>query len=355
MSHVATITIDHTKVAGDLTDYVIAVIPNSDAGWAALYALATESGGDIRIFKSDDTTELPRELVTFSVIAETGEIYIKFTGTLSSSVDTDIHFYADGVSADYAVTDTYGRNAVWTAFRAVYHLNGLTDSTGNGYTLTNNNSVTLNATGKLGGAADFTSGNTNKTLSNATELGISGTTYTIDMWISKYSVTTYGQGHWIINAPAADRRLYGYYENSGGASLRFAHEGTSNTQFNSAISWSNNQWLKNTQTFDGTTLRGYNNGASGGSTTPTGLSTVVNATFRLGSHQADVAPSLYWQGLIDEARVANSTHSANWITTEYNNQNSPSTFYSVTAITPGPGGFTPTPLMMQMQMAAGGI
>ena len=37
MSHVATVTIDHTKVAGDLTDYVVAVITDSDAGWAELY------------------------------------------------------------------------------------------------------------------------------------------------------------------------------------------------------------------------------------------------------------------------------------------------------------------------------
>lgn len=352
--HVATVTIDHNLVAGDLTDYVVLVVANSDAGWAELYAIATEGGGDIRVYKNDGTTELARDKVSFSVAGETGEIYIKYTGTLSSTVDTDIHIYADGSSSEPAVTDTYGRNAVWSAYRAVYHLNDLVDSTGNGYTLTNNNTVTLNATGKLGGAADFTSGNTNKTLSNATELGINGSVYTVDMWINKYSVTTYGQGHWILNAPTANRRIYGYYENSGGASLRFAHEGTSSTQFNSAVSWSNGQWLKNTQTWDGTTLRGYNNGASGGSATPTGDSTVANATFRLGSHQADVAPSLYWQGLIDEARVSNLTHSANWITTEYNNQNAPATFYSVAAETPGPGGFTPTP-MMQMQMTAGGI
>ena len=35
-----------------------------------------------------------------------------------------------------------------------------------------------------------------------------------------------------------------------------------------------------------------------------------------------------WNGIIDECRISNSVRSADWIATEYNNQNSPSTFYS---------------------------
>ena len=36
-----------------------------------------------------------------------------------------------------------------------------------------------------------------------------------------------------------------------------------------------------------------------------------------------------FDGTIDEVRVSNASRSAGWILTEYNNQNSPSTFYSV--------------------------
>jgi len=37
----------------------------------------------------------------------------------------------------------------------------------------------------------------------------------------------------------------------------------------------------------------------------------------------------YWDGRIDEVRLSNTIRSAQWIATEYANQNSPSTFYSV--------------------------
>lgn len=331
MSHVATLTIDHTKVAGDLTDYVVYVDLSHMP--ASFWDTVANGGGDIRIFKSDGTTELAREVVSCVISTDTGELHLKFSGTLSSTVDTDIEIHADGTSSEPAFTATYGRNAVWSAYRAVFHLNDLIDSTGNGYTLTNTNSVTMNAAGKLGGAADFTSGNTNKTLSVASDLGISSTAYTIDMWISKYNVTAYGQGHWIINANT-NRRYYGYYENSGGASFRFAHEGNSGTvQFNVSASWSNNQWLKNTQTWDNSVYRGYTNGSFRDSRSTSGNVSAVTNTFRLGAHQGGTAvASLFWQGLIDEVRVRNATNSANQITTEYNNENSASTFYSVAAV-----------------------
>ena len=39
--------------------------------------------------------------------------------------------------------------------------------------------------------------------------------------------------------------------------------------------------------------------------------------------------SRYWRGQIDEVRISDSIRSADWIAAEYNNQNSPSTFYTL--------------------------
>ena len=39
--------------------------------------------------------------------------------------------------------------------------------------------------------------------------------------------------------------------------------------------------------------------------------------------------SHYFDGLIDEFRISDVVRSADWILTEYNNQNSPETFYMV--------------------------
>ena len=334
-------TVRAADVPATQTDFPVYV----DLGRVGATALTLADANSSRWYTDTDlVTQMAREIVSLT------EGHGKY-GTLTSTSKVAIDY--DGIRADYAVTDTFGRNNVWTGFRAVYHLNDLVDSTGNGYTLTNNNSVTMNATGKLGGAADFTSGNTNKSLSVANDVGISTTAYTIDLWVNKYSVTAYGQGTYTINA-STNRRYYGFYEDSGGASHRFAHEGTSNTQFNVGTSWSNNTWHKLTQTFDNSSYFGYVNGALGSSRTSSGNTGGVTNTFRLGAHQGGTAvAALFWQGLIDEARVSSNTNSANWITTEYNNQNAESTFWG-TWTTFGGGGFTPTPLM-HMRLMAGGM
>src|SRR4029077_10286953 len=42
----------------------------------------------------------------------------------------------------------------------------------------------------------------------------------------------------------------------------------------------------------------------------------------------------YLNGSIDEMRLSNVARSADWIATEYNNQNSPSTFYTLGEFSP---------------------
>src|SRR3989338_8411871 len=60
------------------------------------------------------------------------------------------------------------------------------------------------------------------------------------------------------------------------------------------------------------------------------LDTDANDPFMIGAQGAGLRD---WNGGIDEARVSNIIRSADWITTEYNNQSSPSTFYAVGAET----------------------
>jgi hypothetical protein len=42
--------------------------------------------------------------------------------------------------------------------------------------------------------------------------------------------------------------------------------------------------------------------------------------------QDPVTAAKFWDGKLDEVRVASVARSANWITTEYNNQSAPGTF-----------------------------
>ena len=92
------------------------------------------------------------------------EIYV-LVPTLTET--TEIHCEYDGIASDYAVGATYGRNAVWSGYKAVYHLNDTTDHTGNVYTLTNTGSVLFNSS-LIGNGADFTP---NQSLNNNSVLG----------------------------------------------------------------------------------------------------------------------------------------------------------------------------------------
>src|SRR5437016_448508 len=68
--------------------------------------------------------------------------------------------------------------------RALYHLENTSDSSGKGYTLTNNNGVTF-VPGLLGNAATGGSSNTSSYLSVASDVGIKGGSMSISAWFNQ--------------------------------------------------------------------------------------------------------------------------------------------------------------------------
>jgi len=336
MAHVATITIDHTKVPGDLTDYVGLIVPDGSAGYSALYALCLEGGGDIRLFKSDDTTELAREIVSFSVSAETGEIHYKYAGTLSSSVDTDIHVYADGSSSDYAVGTTYGRNAVWPDYAGVYHFNegsgtNLVDSTGTENGTLSNAGAWDTSDAKIGDTSlDFAAGNYHASLLQlGAEVNLS-----VQTWIKRTS------------PPSGTTRYFGTFRSTG--SNRFLVEDNSSAprfraqeQRNESAApnflWSNppiDTWfLAHVVTEKNAHIRVYGDGSLEGQATNANRDFAFsNLRFFVGALNNNGSANSFNNSKFNSFRIRRSTLSANWITTEYNNQNSYSTFYSVAAV-----------------------
>ncbi|MDO8635350.1 MAG: LamG-like jellyroll fold domain-containing protein, partial [Dehalococcoidia bacterium] len=96
-------------------------------------------------------------------------------------------------------------------------------------------------------------------------------------------------------------------------------------------SWSTS-FYSVTATKSSTTLTLYVDGAQQASTTVSStvetnaLNLLIGKVF--GSRGTGVGEGLF-KGIIDESRISNTARSSQWITTEYNNQNSPSTFYSL--------------------------
>jgi hypothetical protein len=87
-------------------------------------------------------------------------------------------------------------------------------------------------------------------------------------------------------------------------------------------------WRHLAWTWDGTTHRLYLDGAQV-ATSATALQIGSPSDVIFGSY--DTVPDEPLNGLLDEVRISSGARSPGWISTEYNNQNSPSTFYSVAA------------------------
>lgn len=94
------------------------------------------------------------------------------------------------------------------------------------------------------------------------------------------------------------------------------------------------QWYHLTATYDGSNTPGgvkiYIDGQSQSLTTVENSangSSLTTEPFYLGARAAGTNRQM--TGHIDEVRVSGIVRSADWITTEYNNQNSPATFYSI--------------------------
>jgi hypothetical protein len=317
MAYVAKITIDHTKVSADLTDYVVYV--NLADMPALFWSTVANGGGDIRVYKSDGTTELAREIVACDTGTDTGEMHIKYSGTLSSSVDTEIQIHADGSASEPAFTSTYGRNNVWTDYEMVLHLvSGVSDSTGNGHAQTSSSGVTTGQTGKIGLGSTY-SGSASYSYVNG-NFPSGATARTISCW-AKADVNT-GNRFAISYGNDVGFQMMGISGNLGGGNTWWF---TSNgSDQNSTVAIDTSAFQKLAFKYTGTAQVGYVNGVQ-----LTSANTTLNTgatQFTIGNYPAQTGASL--DGTIDEIRVRESAVSDDWEETEYNNQNSASTFYT---------------------------
>jgi hypothetical protein len=93
-----------------------------------------------------------------------------------------------------------------------------------------------------------------------------------------------------------------------------------------------NAWTHVCGVYDSTYLRIYVNGVEDSSVASTGtIVPTIGGNFALGAAWPKTWLE-HFDGIIDEARLSDVGRSADWIATEYNNQNSPGTFYSCKAV-----------------------
>jgi len=331
------VTIDHTKVDSDLTDFPVYVdLSDLPAGF---FTNVLSSGADIRVTRSDGTTECPFELVFITTGSSIGELHFK-ANFISSTSDTSFYiYYGNGSASAYSSTDTYGRNNVWTnGFVYVNHMqsNTAADSTGNGGAATASGSPSAVA-GKLAGNSIEFGGTNHMEHTSFSELG-GMSIFGFSCWmnadsvsggrqfLSKASSSNTNRCFWVQIHPTlgfiallssdGTSSNRGYYSENGATSLPTG----SWTHIYSHIDFSTDAVVLHFDDVSQSTTNVENGTGFPSSTRST------SESFWIGERNDS---KLGFDGELDEIRLFDAARSTGWISAEYDNQDSPSTFYTI--------------------------
>ena len=323
------ITVNHTKVlaAVDFVAFDLSLITD-----ATFWSDVKSDGGDIRMYKADNATQIPFQVANINTTAKTGTIWFK-SNDLSTSVDTDYYIHFGDISLDLlAHDDTYGSDNVWGGIcEGVWHFDENTgtvayDSSGNGRD--GNFSGTKSwVAGQLGTAHEF-DGTGDYFACGANP--ITGSAAFTMMFIAKYP--TFKDYSGVITIGNCSVNYKGAYL---GQSVNGIGGGFANVnKFAEAISAG---WKHVVMTHAGGTNGALkiwvNNTLRVNTTTGAGITPIVtNDTIylgRLGGYTQYDFP-----GTSDEIFLINKALSANEQTTFYNALMSNSTFFSVGSVNP---------------------
>ena len=336
------LTVDYTKVDADLTDFPVYLDLGQIGSGHGFWTNVQTDGDDIRITKSDETTEVPVEIVSIDTTGKTGEVHFLADGTLSSTVDTVYYVYYGNAGASRpAVSATYGAQNVFNSdYSMALHMTGaaytdLDDSTAN------DNDVAVevlspnyNQPGKLGKAVDFSGSNSHLKINDANSLDFGSTdSYTVSAWLKVtggFGSTRYAMQKW-ESGSSTYPYLLGY--NTANRVNFYIYDGSKFPGVISTLNVTNSNWhlYHGVRDVANDKVRLYVDGVENGNTTDTTTASFLNSA-KIGiAAQLNSTPRYYFPGSIEEPRIVSAALSADWIATEYNNQNAPSTFYAIGA------------------------
>lgn len=326
--YAAAITIDHTKVPNtDQTNFPVLFTGTytdlksvSNGGFVLdayglnnIYFAATAGG-----------TPLSFEITRYDATTGFIEAWIKTTVTTASDKVIYIMF------GNPAITTFQGGSvgSAWDAnFLGVYHGNDVI--TADGQTLTDATSNAANfqsrvsfgswgqsnpVTGKIGYGQEInpTGGGYDNSYRRSSNFALTGA-YTIEAWVKP--IGTLGSGHIVFG----DTSVATWTHFFGG---QYRIDISASTKITSANTTTAGTWYHLALTRSGTTFTLYENGVQT-ATNANGQNININA---FGARSGDPGSNNIQY---DEIRLSQAARSADWLLASYNNQNSPSTFYTV--------------------------
>jgi hypothetical protein len=325
------LTIDFTKVGGPLTNFPV-LVNRTDA---ALITKAQSDGDDILFTDSDGTTKLNHEIESFTPGTGALVAWVNVPA-LSSTANTVIYLYYGYASA----TNQQNATAVWdTNYKGVWHLKenpagtqpAMKDSTSNASNGTANGTMTSGQQipGLIDGSLDFDGSNDRVV---TTDIGDNASALTFEFWVKLDALTGTVVPMAKSNTPTASPSFV-WALSLASAQLEFflATGGGSTTSVTYAAGPALSTWYQFVAVYSGSAMGIYSSGVLRTSVAKSGTINNTADPVVLGNVDDNVAHSYWVNGMMDEARVSNVARSANWILTQYNNQNSPSTFMAVAA------------------------
>lgn len=316
-------TVRAADVPASQTDFPFFI----DLGRVGVTALTLAEAESSRWYTDTDlVTQMAREIVS---LTQGHGKYASLTSTSKIAIDYD------GIRADLAVGDTYGRNAVWNSnFRAVYHIeaSGGLDSTGNGYTLSEASAV-YGAAG-IGNGLDAGINTQYRRLYRSDNLGVGATDAFTTSFIWKQTTDSAAGTpipfRFITNTSTNYKGFQMQYESTPRVRI-FAENSLT---VSGSLGTGANHMVVNRASGAAGTITYYKNAASQG-TVAQGVN-AFNSTgeISIGSNTAGNGAN----GWFDEVRVTSNVQTANWITTEYNNQNDEAAFWGTWTTFGGGGG-----------------
>lgn len=295
--------------------------------------MQNSNGYDIVFTSEDGATVYPHEMESYS--ATTGALlaWVKLPSLSTSSATTFKLYYGNA-----AISTNQSSSGTWTsAYKAIYHFdNSLGDATANGNNATNHSSANTN-NGKIGKGRSFNGSNQYITASNSSSLNVTGNTLTISAWAKVSNV--------LQDAPFA---VKGIHVNQEQYMLGVDTESQRDDTYNMRTTTNTGhyrynvgepnftQWDYVSMVYDGSLganprMKMYVNGV---------LVSSQNASGNISSNSGDlyigkrpVNDNRYYNGSLDEIRIQDIARSADWLKTEYYNQNNPASTITVTSCT----------------------
>jgi hypothetical protein len=279
-----------------------------------------------------------------SYTSSTGNVLVHINiPTMATSVIT-YACYGDAT----VTTDQSHPSSTWDSnYRMVLHLATSTatnppDSTSNINNGTSTGGVTATTT-IIDGGANFNAAGSYSQFTNSASLN-NWSNQTVSFWMNMAANSGGNGGQFDRLAEKGANNEWTITENNGlhDNKTTLQTPGTSGACFTTASTTADGTWHLVEAVFASSTAVDslYVDGLLNATSSCSGVANITTGDVFLDTFGSGPGTPYQFNGLMDEFRISNIQRSPSWILTEYNNQNSPSTFYTIGAEISGsvPGG-----------------